>query len=278
LEEIRPNELATFPTGHLQRTLDLFFLNLAEHLPLTLSTEACDELIIKPALSYLSSDEPISPSMVELFESAHCAVLSVMSCPQHGPLIIRMAPFYIVRLFESFPRNISTRQFRVAFKTVMQIVSPPFPVAASEPHLSETLLEMLLSHMANASTAPLPPGPDAASRGEPAQKPEEPMSEQSSLTLALVDSLPFLPLPLVDEWLTITAQALNAIADSRLRETVKKRFWDILVSGEMDVERAAIGVAWWGTKGGRELVLYGGAPEIPMMSGALSSDEKTSRL
>lgn len=276
LQETRPSDPAVLPIRHIQRTLDLFYLNLAEHLPLTLSTNACDEIIIKPALAHLSHEGPMTSSMVELFESAHSSVLSVMSCPQHSALTIRMAPFYIVKLFESFPHHISPRQFRVAFKTVMQIVSPPFPIAATEPHLSETLLEMLRSHMTNANTAPLPQ--DMMSRDAAIQATGESLSEQSSLALALVDSLPFLPLPLVEEWLTIAAQVLNEIEDPTLRETVKKRFWDILVSGDMDVERAAIGVSWWGTKGGRELVLYGRSPEPPMMSGALVGEENSSRL
>lgn len=280
LREARPGENPGAPARHIQRTLDLFYLNVAEHLPMTISTAACDELIVKPALAYLSHDGPMTPAMVEVFESAHCAVLAVLSAPHNSTLTIGMAPFYIVKLFESFPRQISARQFRVAFKTVMQIVSPPFPIAATEPHLSETLLEMLRGNISNATVVPLPAPTDANG----ANQPQEPMSEQSALVLALIDSLPHLPLPLVEEWLTIGAQALNEIADPHLREPVKKRFWEVLVSGEMDVERAAIGVAWWGTKGGRELVLFGsggggsGGREMPIMSGALVNEEKLSKL
>ncbi|KAI9166650.1 Peroxisomal biogenesis factor-like protein [Paramyrothecium foliicola] len=258
---------------HMQRTLDLFYLNVAEHLPLALSTDACDALIIKPATAYLAHDGPMSPSMIELFESAHSAVLSVLSCPQHSPLTIRMAPFYIIKLFQSFPRLISPRQFRIAFKTVMQIVSPPFPIAAIEPHLSETLLEMLCTQLSNAATAPLPPSPHTASNGVAADELQEMLSEQSSLAMALVDSLPYLPLPLVEEWFTIAAQQLNKIEDPVLKEPVKRRFLDILVNGDLDVERAAIGVAWWGTKGGRELVLSGGVAEPIVMSGAIMNEE-----
>jgi hypothetical protein len=83
----------------------------------------------------------------------------------------------------------------------------------------------------------------------------------------------------VEEWLSGAAESLHAIEDPRLREPVKKRFLDMLVSGEMDVERAAIGVAWWGTKGGREMVLHGHSSSRPaMMRGALVSEEKSSRL
>ena len=269
LRNSRPIDLDTLPQTHLQKVLDLYYLNVAEHLPLALSTEACDALIIRPAVAYLGHTGPMTPAMIELFESAHSAVLSVLACPQHSQLTIKMAPFYIMNLFESFPERISPRQFRVAFKMVMQIVSPPFPISAMEPHLSETLLEMLRDYITRASTEVLP---------TTVRSSDEPLSAQSSLTLALVDSLPFLPLPLVEEWLTIAAQSMNDIADPRLREPVKKRFWDILVSGEMDVERAAIGVAWWGSKGGRELVLLGGIPQPPLMSGAIMRDDQSSRL
>ncbi|KFA79513.1 hypothetical protein S40288_01092 [Stachybotrys chartarum IBT 40288] len=278
LKSAQPNGYAASQANHLKRTLDLFYLNVAEHLPLALSTEACEALVVVPATAYLSHAGPMSPSMVEVFESAHSAVLSVFSCPQHGPITIQMAPFYIVRLFESFPHQISSRQFRVAFKTVMQVVSPPFPIAATEPHLSETLLEMLRSAIANASTAQLPPTSNAASANNSLDAAEDVLSEQSSLALALVDSLPFLPLPLLEEWLTVATQTVNSISDPMLRRTVQRRFQDLLVSGEMDVERATVAVIWWGTKGGRELFLYGAAPEQTMMSGALVSNDMASKL
>lgn len=277
LHETRPTDNAPDSTTFLQRTLDLFYLNLAEHLPLTLSTEACDSLIIKPATCYISHEGPTTQSMVELFESAHSAMLSTISCPQHSPLTVQITPFYIVKLFESFPQHISSRQFRVAFKTIMQIVSPPFPIAEMEPHLSETLLEMLRFYITTASTSPLPPTPDVMARTAASQEVQVPLSQQSSLVFALVDSLPYLPLPLVEEWLTITAEAMNEITDPTLRNPVKERFTEILVSGELDVERAAIGVAWWGTQGGHKLVLFQQS-EPAMMSGALVGPESLSRL
>ncbi|GAO13120.1 hypothetical protein UVI_02024790 [Ustilaginoidea virens] len=267
---------------HLDRTLDLYYLNVAEHLPLCLPTDACESLVVKPALAYLSQQEgPMTPSVAETFEAAHSAILSVLACPQHGALTARIAPFYIVKLFESFPRHLSPRQFRLAFKTVMQVVSPPFPIAAAEPHLSETLLEMLRASIGAASTHLLPPssaGPDAASRaGEEAR--QEPLSEQGALLMTLVDSLPCVPLALVEEWLDITARAMQELEDPQIKAAVKKRFWDMLANGEMDVERSMIGVAWWGTKGGRDLVLRGGdAPGPPVMSGALGGGAPTSRL
>ncbi|KAK5989959.1 Peroxisomal biogenesis factor 8-like protein [Cladobotryum mycophilum] len=274
LKESQP--LDNVPATHISRILDLFYLSVAEHLPLVLSTDACDALIIKPATNYLSHTGTMTPFMVELFESSHSSILAVLSCPQHSPLTIKITPFYIVKLIDSFPDRISPRQFRLAFKTVMQIVSPPFPIADMEPHMSETLLEMLLGTISTAAREPLPAAPEVTSLDNPTEQVPEPFSEQSALTMALVDALPYLPLPLVEEWLTITAQTLNNITDQRLRAPVKQRFWDILVNGEMDVERAAIGVAWWGTQGGRELVLFGGKHDPAMMSGALVSDERIS--
>lgn len=274
LRETRAANLVSFPASFLQRTLDLFHLNVAEHLPLSLSTDSCQSLIIEPALAYLSHNGPLSPSGVELFESAHSAILSVLSCPQHSPLTVDITPFYIVKLFESFPDHISPRQFRVAFKTVMEIVSPPFPIAAIRPDLSETLLEMLRRNLPTASTALL--GQNGGSQSHQA---DVPLSEESALVMTLVDSLPFLPLELVEEWLGITAQVINDISDPNFRGPVKKRLLDVLVNGELDVERSTIGVAWWGTKGGREAVLLGSTHEPSMMSGAIGvANERSSRL
>ncbi|GAB1320656.1 hypothetical protein MFIFM68171_10866 [Madurella fahalii] len=279
LQELRPPTAGSIPRHPLHRTLDLFYLNVAEHLPLNLPVEACDALIVQPAIAYLTSPAthtgPLSPRMVELFESAHSAVLAALSCPHNAPLTADLVPFYADALFSSFPAHISPRQFRLAFKTVMQIVSPPFPVAESHPQLAETLLEMVRFRAVSAARQPLPASPSQAGAGGAGQG-QEPLSEQSTLVLTLIDSLPFLQLGIFEEWMTLAAAAVNEIEDRRLREVAKRRFWDVLVSGEMDVERAAIGVAWWGTKGGREAVLYGARgppPPAPqgmyMMSGAI---------
>ncbi|KAG6039930.1 hypothetical protein E4U19_002225 [Claviceps sp. Clav32 group G5] len=286
LKELRSVDAVNVSSTPLGRTLDLYYLNIAEHLPLSLSTDACEAFLVNPAIAYLSHEVPMSASMTEVFEAAHSVILSALSCPQHSALSIKITPFYIVKLFQSFPQHISPRQFRVAFKTVMEMVSPPNPIAAMDPHLSETLLEMLRNNLSTASTHLLPrvrnrPTSIAADAPNETQQEQEqdPMSEQSALVLTLIDSLPFLPVPLVEEWLDITARALHEIQNARLREPVRKRLWDVLASGEMDVERSMIGIAWWGSKGGRELVLFGGMPPQPaMMSGGLGGDATSSRL
>ncbi|KAH6654342.1 hypothetical protein BKA67DRAFT_516683 [Truncatella angustata] len=257
------------PLTTLDQSLTLFYLNLAEHLPLSLPTPAAENLILNSATSHLSLANsprgnalPQTSLTLPLFEASHSAILSVMSCPQHADLTVSILPFYVDNLLTAFPTHISSRQFRLAFKTVMQIVSPPFPISATHPELSEILLETLHYRSASAGVLPLPaePAPTSPSPLASQQAPvdhvqQPPICEQTTLVLALIDALPFLPLHIVDEWLSRTAGAMNAVADASMREVARKRFWDVLVSGEMDVERAAIGVAWWGTGGGREMVL-----------------------
>lgn len=277
LRETSPPTTGSISTHALHRTLDLFYLNTAEHLPLKLPSEACEKLIVQPATAYLSHSAPNSRRMIELFEAAHSAFLSVLSCPQNGPVAVQTAPFYAETLLKSFPSRISPRQFRLAFSTLMQILSPPFPVSATQPELAETLLEMIRFRIPHAASGLLPPTQDQGQGSTP-----PPMSEQSALVLTLIDALPFLPLPIVEEWMNIVAGALHEIPDPALREVAKQRFWELLGSGELDVERAAIGVAWWGTKGGRELVLFGQARGMPrepfLMSGALVDESNPSRL
>lgn len=261
LEEMRPSVI---PPHAIERTLDHHYLSLAEHLPLSLPTATAEALIVHPASLYLAQP-PLTPLARELFESAHTALLSVLSCPQHSPLATSLVPFYVDNLFTSFPAHISPRQFRVAFRTVTQIVSPPFPVSATNPELAETLLEMLRFRAEHASTSPLP-----------AEGPEgDVFSEQSALVLALVDALPFLDLGLLEAWLPLAAGSVVGVTDLGLRVPVRKRFWEVLESGEMDVERSALAVSWWYARGGREMVLGAerGGGEV-VMSGALVEREK----
>jgi len=91
------------------------------------------------------------------------------------------------------------------------------------------------------------------------------------LTLTLLDALPLLSLEALEEWLPLSADLVNMIEDQAMRNVCKERFWEVLSSGEMDVERANLCVGWWGTKGGREKVLFGRAEEDrgPYMSGGL---------
>ncbi|KAH6850321.1 hypothetical protein B0I37DRAFT_111534 [Chaetomium sp. MPI-CAGE-AT-0009] len=294
LRSILPPQ-SNIPLHPLHRTLDLFYLNTAEHLPLLLSPQDCEALIIQPATAYLTppsssspsnDNSPLSPRMMQLFEAAHSAVLACLACPHNAPLTARLVPFYAETLFASFPAHISPRQFRLAFRTLVQILSPPFAVSWDQAALADVLLEMVRFRVAMAGRVPLPLPPGEGGVVVGAEESAE-VSEQSALVLTLIDALPFLRVDTFEEWMGLVAGAINDVVGERLKEAVRRRFWEVLVSGEMDVERAAIAAAWWGTKGGREAVLFGravGAPPPPpqeemyMMSGALVGGGRESRL
>ncbi|RDL38151.1 uncharacterized protein BP5553_05584 [Venustampulla echinocandica] len=275
LKTIYPPEAGQIPMQPLQRNHDLFYLNTAEHFTLILSPSDAESLIVVPTSPYLNPTANVH--LLEIFEAAHSSMLAVLAAPQNGALATKILPFYVESLFKSFPTHLSPRQFRFAFKTLMQITTPPSPLSATEQNLAETLLELLYHRGLHAPTAPL--SPTATIKGdEDAQlQPPTPLSEQAVLLLTLQDALPNLPLVLLEEWLPHVAGLLNAVNDAGMRDYCKRMFWEVLEGGEMDVERSAVCVAWWGTRGGRESVLFGStASEIeagPFMSGALGQRE-----
>jgi len=103
-------------------------------------------------------------------------------------------------------------------------------------------------------------------------------SEQAALILTLLDSLPYLSLQLLEEWLPLAAELVHCVQDPQMREICIQRFWEVLISGEMDPERSQVAVAWWGTRGGKEAVLFGSQVQEEMMSGALKKDRVESKL
>jgi len=135
--------------------------------------------------------------------------------------------------------------------------------------MAETLLELLHHRASGAPTMPLPASLAIKSEAD-AKAQEAPLSEQAVLLLTLLDALPNVTLSVLEEWLPLTADLLNHIQDRSMREHCKKRFWEVLEGGEMDVERSAVCVSWWSTRGGRERVLFGDHGEGgPFMSGGL---------
>ena len=238
-----------------------------------MSPGTTESLIVTPASPYLNPTANVH--LLEIFEAAHSAMLAALAAPQNGPLTAKILPFYVESLFNSFPTNLSPRQFRFAFKALMQITSPPNQLAASEPMLAETLLELLHHRALHAPATPLPPSVAVKSEADAHMFP---LSEQAVLLLTLLDALPHLPLGILEEWLPLAADLLNAVPDRGMREHCRARFWEVLESGEMDVERSAICVGWWGSRGGRERVMSGGSDGGgPFMSGALGA-ERESRL
>ncbi|TVY31622.1 Peroxisomal membrane protein, partial [Lachnellula subtilissima] len=237
LRSILPSHAGQIPAHPLHRNHDLFYLNTVEHFTLIMSPATTESLILTPASPYLNPTA--NAHLLEIFEAAHSAMLSSLAAPQNGPLAAKSLPFYVESLFNSFPTNLSPRQFRFAFKALMQITSPPNQLAASEPMLAETLLEMLHHRALHAPTAPLPPSVTKGEGAEPDSQTAA-LSEQAVLLLTLLDALPYLPLGVLEEWFPLAADLLNALPDAGMRERCRARFWEVLESGEMDVERSAV--------------------------------------
>ena len=276
LHVIKSPDLSSIPQHPLDRCLDLFFLNTAEHFTLVLPPRTNEELLVAAATPYLAAGG--NNNLLAIFEAAHSVMLAVFSAPQNAELTTRHLPFYIDALFKVFPQNLSARQFRLAFKTLLRLTSPPAALAASEPMLSATLLELLHERANQSSTLPLPPNPtDGTSQTE---SPVD-LSEQAVLTLTIIDTLTHLPLDLLDDWLPLAADLVNQIEDAAMRQYCKEHFWHILVGGEMDPNRSGVCHAWWSTRGGREMLLFGretASEDIAHMSGALPDEHGESKL
>jgi len=234
-----------------------------------LSTTIADELFIPIASRYLGIGN--ERRLLESFEAAHSVVLAVFSCPQNHDLVIKHLPFYITTLFEAFPQNLSSRQFRLAIKSLVRITAPPSLISETQPILSSTILEMVYSLVSDASSEHLLPV--SKHRDGNAQFI---LSDKAALVLTLIDSLPFLSIADLQEWLSLTADSLNSVRDPAMVKECKHRFWEVLSNGEMDVARAQVCVQWWNTKGGRESILHGEAvlEHGPFMSGALGEMSK----
>jgi len=277
LKSIAPQHLGQIPRHPLDRILDLYFLNTAEHFTLVLSPATNENLLVASSVPYLAAGK--NRHLLPVFEAAHSVMLAVLSAPQSAEITAKHVPFYIDALFRVFPHNLSPRQFRLAFKTLMRVTAPPSTLSATHPDLPATLLELVHHRALSAQVEALPPDATALAL-EGSDAPPPALSEQAVLTLTLIDSLPFLTIPLLEEWMPLCADLLNQISDDGMRETVKARYWEMLVSGEMDAERSGVAVTWWTTRGGRELVLYGRESlpaDMAMMSGALPVEERNVR-
>ncbi|EXJ82665.1 hypothetical protein A1O3_06479 [Capronia epimyces CBS 606.96] len=268
LESIRPIEPGRIPQHPLDRMHDLFFLNSAEHFTLTVSPRLNQDLLFNAAAPYI--DPQGDPRLAEIYEAAHSLILAILAAPQNAEVATRNVPFYVETLLQSFPKPLAARQFRLAIKSVVRIAAPPSPIAVCVPLMQAIVMDLLRERMSHASEDVLPPSPDFAKDSQP------PLSEKTVFLLSIIDCLSFLPIPLLEEWLPLTAELLHKIQDPGQRQQSQQRLWDTLSNGEMDVERAAACVAWWTSRGGREHVMFGEHPEDQeyTMSGALQYDSK----
>lgn len=273
LQDIKPSEIGNIPQHPLDRCHDLFFLNTSEHFALVLNPRLCEDLLVTAATPYLGLDK--DRRLLENFEAAHSVMLAVFAAPMNTQITIRhINPYYDV-LFKAFPRNISARQFRMAVKTLVRITAPPSPISEVQPLLSSTLLELVNSRLAAAPPQPLPQA-NVFDESKPHESEQGVLSERAILILALVDSLPYLPPPELVDWLPIVAQSLQSVQNDSMLQFCRHRLWEVMTNGEMDVDRAAVCAAWWGTRGGKQMVLEDSiaSEKGPFMSGALDETSK----
>lgn len=274
LQSIAPLTPGRIPDNSLDQCLDLYFLNTAEHFPLLLPPQLTTTLILASAEPYLTlphRTSALTPTISELFEAAHSSTLSALAAPSMSSISAQRIPTYAAQLFASFPSHLSVRQFRFAFKSLLQITTPPSEVARSHPRLPEELCEFLRFRAETASTAPMPIKEGEKEAKEALEHPALLLSEQAALIISLIDGLPCLTPRQLEEWLPLTAQAVNRIKDGGMTGECKKRFWEVLQGGEMDVDRSKTCVMWWTTRGGREMFLGSGRMQSDefVMSGGL---------
>jgi hypothetical protein len=268
LQAIRPAQLGHIPPHPLDRLHDLFFMNTAEHFTLTLTPATNQDLLFNAIVPYL--DPNGDPRLGEIYEAAHSVMLAIVAAPQNAEIAMRNVPFYIETLLRSFPRPLNARQFRLAIKSVMRLAAPPSVIAVSMPHMQAVVLDLLRERIGYASEDLLPINADVPVENS------APLSERAVLLLSIIDCLSSLPVPLLEEWLPLTADLIHNVNSPIQRQQCERRLWDTLSNGEMDVERAACCVAWWTSRGGREHVMFGdsGLDQEYAMSGALSADSK----
>jgi hypothetical protein len=272
LASIRPAEMGKIPVHPLERLLDLFFFNTAEHFTLTVSATS-NESLLNAAMPYIQAQG--DHRLGEIYEAAHSLVLAVFTAPQNADVVPKHVPVYIENLMSSFPHMLNPRQFRLAIKSIIKLAAPPSSTSRSMPLMQAVILDLLAQRFINAAEAIFPPDPNMPIESA------QPTSERSALLLSAIDSLPFLPNALLEDWLPISADLLHKIQDPVQKNTCQQRLWEVLSNGEMDVERAAVCVAWWNSKGGRELVMFGELPEeedFAPMSGGLGLTEQSSKL
>ncbi|KAL8728290.1 MAG: hypothetical protein Q9166_005497 [cf. Caloplaca sp. 2 TL-2023] len=97
LSEIGPTEAGAIAQHPLDRRLDIYFLDTAEHFAPVLDTKVANGLLTTAASPYLDfNDDQRSP---EAFEAAHSVMLAVLSAPQNVDLATQHLEQYINLLF-----------------------------------------------------------------------------------------------------------------------------------------------------------------------------------
>lgn len=101
LRDIQPAEIGKISKHPLDRSMDQYFLNAAEHFALVLHTAAAKELLTPAASPYLSIDA--NPKLFQIFEAAHSVVLAVLAAPHNIKYAASQIESYASLLFQVGP-------------------------------------------------------------------------------------------------------------------------------------------------------------------------------
>ena len=249
LQEFRPSSGSRISQHPMDRCHDLFYLNTVEHLAPVLSDSLAEKYLVRIAMPYVGSVEDARLS--EIFEAAHSVLLAVFSVPTNERILSRHIHHYMDTLLQDFPKALSPRQFRLAIRTLVHTTSPPSTISVTEPLLPSIILDLVRSRLVNASTTILSSSP----LENKSDNNRSHLSEQAAFELAMIDSLPYLPVAQLGDWLLLAAESLAFVHDGVQLQICRDRFWEVMTNGEMDVDRASQCFAWWTTQGGREMVL-----------------------
>ena len=279
LTSIQPPEAISAYPPDIARLV--FFLNVSEHLTLTLTLEQDVSLFLSVARPFLAptSELALHHLAVPIFEAAHSLYLSVLSAPHNAQIAERHLLLYADQVLRLFPASISPRQFRLALKSLVRLASPPSILAVTQPGTDTTLLELLRHRCLTARSLE---GRCSAVQATPYRQEEvvsdvviQRESPAATLVLTLIDCLPVLSTATLLQWLPLIAELINhggVAYETAERDRCRRCFWECISGSEMDVERAGLSATWWGTKGGKNMVLDNHIPETDglMMSGALA--------
>ena len=98
MHEIQPTETGTIPQHPLDRSMDLYYLNLADAFVPILDTTATVDLIMAVASSYLGVNG--DSRLLQLFEAAHSVMLAVLAAPHNSDLALTQIEPYTNLLFQ----------------------------------------------------------------------------------------------------------------------------------------------------------------------------------
>lgn len=103
VNQLRPAQIGLIPQNPLDRCLDIYFLNTAEHFATVLNTKIADGLLLSAAMPYLGTND--ERKSLEAFEAAHSVMIAVMAAPHNNDLTVSRIETYAGRLFEVCQMN-----------------------------------------------------------------------------------------------------------------------------------------------------------------------------